>query len=228
MSRRYMRDLSVYDNCDDPPLSPTYVPSSPGQPESPGTMYYKQSGAKVYTSNMKWKSINEHSKVINEKISLFEPVRYKKYRSFMKSVERVVINDELKNHGELDIFQYQQLLEQSVQYFNLQQKSKEYFNNLEQQNSLRAQYSQSLNLQPQNNQMNPDYFSAFSQPEYYPNNYQQSYDYHQYPSYPAYPAMSYPPISNPVVAYPVASEVLNPNNYHSYESLPPPVPEEEM
>ena len=66
-------------------------------------MYYQKYNAKVYTGPEKWKVAHETSKVINEKISLYEPTRFKKYIAFLKSVERVVTGDELKDHGELEL-----------------------------------------------------------------------------------------------------------------------------
>ena len=121
VGRRYLRDLSHYDgeipdlsNSNETPLSPRYSLS----PD------HGNSAARVLTQPLKWKGANETSKVINEKISLYEPTRYKKYLSFLKSVERVVTEDRIDvvQQGELDLFQYNQLVQQSVQYFNLYQE----------------------------------------------------------------------------------------------------------
>ena len=55
LGRRYLRDLSVYEGAEIPPTSPVSVnPSSPGQPESPGTLFYQKSKGKVLTRNVKW------------------------------------------------------------------------------------------------------------------------------------------------------------------------------
>ena len=94
---------SVYEGAEIPPTSPVSVnPSSLGQPESPGTLYYQKSKEKVLTKNAKWWAANEINKVISEKVSHYEPTRFRKYLSFLKSVEHVVTNDELENHGLLN------------------------------------------------------------------------------------------------------------------------------
>ena len=124
LGRRYLRDLSVYEGAEIPPTSPVSVnPSSLGQPESPGTLYYQKSKEKVLTKNAKWRAAHEINKVISEKVSHYEPTRFRKYLSFLKSVEHVVTNDELENHGLLNVFQYQTLLEQCVQYKTLHQNT---------------------------------------------------------------------------------------------------------
>ena len=114
LGRRYLRDLSVYEGAEIPPTSPVSVnPSS----------YYQKSKGKVLTKNAKWRAAHEINKVISEKVSHYEPTRFRKYLSFLKSVEHVVTNDELENHGLLNVFQYQTLLEQCVQYKTLHQNT---------------------------------------------------------------------------------------------------------